>query len=92
VVLKTIGSLHDSQVTVKEAQVKSIHVRNDKSDRLSNFGIDDSVQRCHLWSPLEKESAMLITRRDRERLVFESPKKRHVEPWIECMVRFGIIK
>lgn len=86
------GSLHDSQVTVKEAQVKSIHVRNDNSDRLSNFGIDGSVQRCHHWSPLEKESAMLITRRDRERLVFESPKNRHVEPWIECMVRFGLIK
>jgi hypothetical protein len=79
---------HDSQVTVQESKCQSIHLRNERTDAFSFSGIDGAVQRCNHWSPLEKESQLVSTRRDREKFIFDSPKDRHIEPWVEMIVRF----
>ena len=34
----------------------------------------------------------VTTERDRERAVYDSPKDRHVFPWIEGNARFGLIR
>jgi hypothetical protein len=87
---KQTSAEHDSQVTVEESKCRCIHLRNAQTDAFSQSGIDGAVQRCNHWSPLDKESQLVSTRRDREKFIFDSPKDRHIEPWIETIVRFFI--
>ncbi|KAF4721936.1 hypothetical protein FOZ62_002925, partial [Perkinsus olseni] len=74
---------HDTQVTVHECVAHSIHVRNSHTDVFARSGVDAAVQRTHHWSPLLK--------RDRERHVYDTAKDRHIEPWLENMIRFGLV-
>ncbi|KAF4735373.1 hypothetical protein FOZ62_020980, partial [Perkinsus olseni] len=78
-------------VTVHECVSHSIHVRNSHTDVFARSGVDAAVQRTHHWSPLLKESAFVTTQRDRERHVYDTAKDRHVEPWLENMIRFGLV-
>ena len=39
-----------------------------------------------------KETEFVTTPRDRERRVYDSPKDRHVFPWVDVNARFGLIK
>ncbi|KAF4660724.1 hypothetical protein FOZ61_003817 [Perkinsus olseni] len=82
---------HDTQVTVHECVSHSIHVRNSHTDVFARSGVDAAVQRTHHWSPLLKESAFVTTQRDRERHVYDTAKDRHIEPWLENMIRFGLV-
>ncbi|KAF4668536.1 hypothetical protein FOL47_002955 [Perkinsus chesapeaki] len=82
---------HDTQVTVHECVSHSIHVRNAHTDVFARSGMDAAVQRTHHWSPLLKESAFVTTQRDRERHVYDTAKDRHVEPWVETLIRFGLV-
>ena len=50
------------------------------------------VQRTHHWSPLCQEVEFVRTKRDVEQASFICAKDRHVSPWVDVNVRFGIIK
>jgi hypothetical protein len=49
-------------------------------------------QRTHHWSPLREDADPIATQLDRKFLVYESPKDRHVFPWVEVNARFGLIR
>jgi hypothetical protein len=50
------------------------------------------IQRKHHWSPLSDEVEFVQTQRDIERALFDCAKDRHVFPWVDVNVRFGLIK
>ena len=88
----TTRELHDTQVTIGECVGSAILVRNSQTEEYSNSCVDSKVQRSHHWSPLRKEAEFLESERDQRRHVYDTPKYRHVEPWIENLIRFGIIQ
>ena len=82
----------DSQVAVDEAIGHATRVKNPWTEVLVRCDMGSRVQATHHWSPLTAEIEMVTTERDRERAVYESPKDRHVFPWIEVNARFGRIR
>ncbi len=85
------SALHDTQVEVNDAVGHFRLTQNPQADLLARCDIGCMVQRSHHWSPLLKETRFLTTQRDIDRAVFEAPKDRHVFPWINVNVRFGVI-
>ena len=83
---------HDTQVTIHESQGHSVLVETPRSEVLARCDMGSMVQRIHHWSPLLKDVELVTTPRDRERAVYDSPKDRHVFPWIEVNSRFGRIE
>ena len=49
------------------------------------------VQPTHHWSPLSRETEFVTTERDRAEAIYDTPKDRHVFPWIEVCARFRVI-
>lgn len=85
------GADQDTQVTSDDALGRSTRVINDMSKLLQRCDMPSARQAIHHWSPLFKEVQFVTTERDRERMVYDSPKDRHVFPWVEVNARFGLI-
>jgi len=93
VLTKQTGSAaHDTQVMADEAHGHPLRVRSATADALERCDMGCMVQRTHHWSPLVKETEFVTTARDRERAIYDSPKDRHLVPWIEVNARFGRIR
>jgi hypothetical protein len=86
------SELHDTQVSQSDQQGFLVSNENIYSGVLKKMEISGSVQKIHHWSPLKKEVSDLITKKDTENCVFDSPKDRHIFPWIDLNIRFGLIK
>lgn len=84
--------LHDTQVSQNDQRGFLVSNENAFSGVLKKLEISGSVQRIHHWSPLRKEVSDLITDKDADNFVFDSPKDRHVFPWVDLNIRFGLIK
>ena len=82
---------HDTQVAVEEAVGHPVYVRNAEADGLRRCDMGSLVQRTHHWSPLSHETEFVTTERDRAEAIYDTPKDRHVFPWIEVCARFGVI-
>ncbi len=85
-------SHHDTQVAARESIGFPANVRNQQADLLRRCDMGSAVQRTHHWSPLLHETELLVTERDRKLAIYDTPKDRHVFPWIDVNVRFGIIR
>eukprot|EP00928_Gymnodinium_smaydae_P025193 TRINITY_DN20143_c0_g1_i1.p1 TRINITY_DN20143_c0_g1~~TRINITY_DN20143_c0_g1_i1.p1 ORF type:complete len:171 (+),score=29.10 TRINITY_DN20143_c0_g1_i1:200-712(+) len=83
---------HDTQVAVEEAVAHPISVSNANAEMLAKLDIQSAIQRTHHWSPLNEEVAFISTKADQPLAMFETPKDRHVFPWLEVNARFGVIK
>ena len=83
---------HDTQVVINEAVGHPVWVANPQAAVLARCDMGCRVQSTHHWSPLTHEIEFVETERDRELAVYDSPKDRHVFPWIDVNARFGIIK
>eukprot|EP00927_Polykrikos_kofoidii_P034331 TRINITY_DN29143_c0_g1_i1.p1 TRINITY_DN29143_c0_g1~~TRINITY_DN29143_c0_g1_i1.p1 ORF type:complete len:1594 (-),score=268.47 TRINITY_DN29143_c0_g1_i1:63-4553(-) len=83
---------HDTQVAVEEAIAHPLGVQNANAELLAKVDFAGAIQRTHHWSPLREEVDMLTTKNDRAAAVFETPKDRHVFPWLEVNARFGFIE
>jgi hypothetical protein len=88
---QTGTSEHDTQVVASEAIGSPLRVRNEAASALERCDMGCMVQRTHHWSPLLKEVEFVMTERDRRLAVYDVPKDRHVEPWVEVNARFGRI-
>ena len=88
----TSGSEQDTQVLATDALGRSTRTRNATTELLRRCDMTSMRQRTHHWSPLTKETEFVTTERDRERAVYDSPKDRHVFPWVEVNARFGLIR
>jgi hypothetical protein len=89
---KELGhDLHDTQVSLQESQVVPMITRNAHTDRFARCVLPGMVQRTHHWAPLLKEVDFAMTERDKKNCIFDTPKDRHLFPWIEVCARFGII-
>lgn len=86
------GVANDTQVTIHDAVGHATRVRNHRTEVLHRCDIGSRVQDIHHWSPLSAEIDKIKTKRDEERAVYDSPKDRHVFPWVEVNARFGRIK
>jgi hypothetical protein len=82
----------DTQVTAEDALGRSTRVLNDVTRLLQRCDMPTACQAIHHWSPLFKETQFVTTERDRLRACYDSPKDRHVLPWVEVNARFGLIK
>lgn len=83
---------HDSQIEARYALAKcAVPTTNTAVGCIEECSVNTPIQRTHHWSPLYKESAMVFTRNDKSLGIFDIPKHRHIEPWIDCLLRFGII-
>ena len=87
----TPGRDADSQVAVDEAVGHATRVRNAHTAVLARCDTGSYPHSTHHWAPLSVEIDMLRTDRDQARAVFDSPKDRHVFPWVEVNARFGRI-
>jgi len=87
----TSGADQDTQVLVRDAVGHSTHVLNATMRLLERCDMPSMPQRAHHWVPLTKETEFVTTERDKERCVYDSPKDRHVFPWLEVNERFGLI-
>jgi hypothetical protein len=47
---------------------------------------------AHHWSPLSDEVVFVRTKRDIQQASFECAKDRHLIPWCDVNVRFGIVR
>ncbi|MCB1189038.1 MAG: hypothetical protein H7A23_13820 [Leptospiraceae bacterium] len=83
---------HDTQVEVQDAVPYFTHLDTDVSKMLKKNDMGSFIQATHHWAPLLEEVEFLTTERDRELAIYDTPKDRHVFPWIEVNARFGIIK
>ena len=83
---------HDTQVVASEAVGWPLRVRNEAAASLERCDMGCMVQRTHHWSPLVKETEFVTTERDRRLAIYDVPKDRHVEPWVEVNARFGRIR
>jgi hypothetical protein len=94
VLTKQSGSpLHDSQVHAFDAVGHPTYYLNRNGRLLEKCDVGQaSIQRTHHWSPLNEEVAFIKTPRDDNIACFECAKDRHVFPWVDVNVRFGIIK
>jgi hypothetical protein len=86
------GAEQDTQVLAADAIGASTRVLNDATRLLARCDMPSLRQAIHHWSPLLKETRFVTTERDRERRVYDSPKDRHVFPWVDVNARFGLIK
>jgi len=86
------SALHDSQVHVYDAVGHPMYFRNRNGRLLERCDMGGAVQRTHHWSPLSEEVEILRTKRDIDQASFDCAKDRHVFPWVDVNVRFGIIK
>lgn len=84
--------LHDTQVTISDALAHSILARTPQLEVLEACDMGAMVQRIHHWSPLRKDTEFVTTQRDRDGAVYDSPKDRHVFPWLDVNARFGLIR
>mmetsp|Transcript_14753 Transcript_14753/g.26110 ORF Transcript_14753/g.26110 Transcript_14753/m.26110 type:complete len:391 (+) Transcript_14753:513-1685(+) len=84
--------LHDTQVTLHDSVAHPIYVKNASTDILEKCDVGTYCQRVAHWSPLVAATAHITTPSDIERSVYDSPKDRHLFPWIETNARFGLIK
>lgn len=82
---------HDTQVVASEAVGHPLRVRNEAAAALERCDMGCMVQRTHHWSPLVKETEFVTTERDLRLAIYDVPKDRHVEPWVEVNARFGRI-
>jgi hypothetical protein len=86
------GNLHhDTQVSLEDAIGHSRWVVSPGATVLRDCDMGALPQRSHHWSPLREDADPIATPFDRKHLVYESPKDRHVFPWIEVNARFGLI-
>ncbi len=86
------GAEQDTQVLASDAIGASTRVINDTTRLLARCDMPSMRQAIHHWSPLLRETQFVTTERDRERRVYDSPKDRHVFPWVDVNTRFGLIK
>ncbi|MBI5481345.1 MAG: hypothetical protein HY906_20975 [Deltaproteobacteria bacterium] len=86
------GAPCDSQVPAEEAVGYATRLRNEWTVALERCDMGSLVQSTHHWSPLTAEIEFITTPRDRERAVYQSPKDRHVFPWLDVNARFGRIR
>lgn len=86
------GAEQDTQVLATDAIGQSTRVINDTTRLLARCDMPSMRQSIHHWSPLLKETQFVTTERDKERRVYDSPKDRHVFPWVDVNTRFGLIK
>ena len=70
----------------------SILVDNAQGRALERCDIGALVQRTHHWSPLSYETEFVTTERDHALAIYDTPKDRHVFPWVDVNARFGIIR
>jgi len=84
--------LHDTQVNLTDSVAHPIWVKNENSKVLEKCDIGTTAQRVSHWSPLVKATAHITTPSDIERSVYDTPKDRHLFPWVEVNARFGFIK
>mmetsp|Transcript_74865 Transcript_74865/g.156080 ORF Transcript_74865/g.156080 Transcript_74865/m.156080 type:complete len:544 (-) Transcript_74865:40-1671(-) len=82
----------DTQVAQEEAVAHPICVDNANRRELEKTDMRSAVQRTHHWSPLRQEVLFLQTERDKDKAVFDTPKDRHIFPWLEVNARFGVIE
>lgn len=87
----TRGGEQDTQVLASDALGHSTRTDNATTRLLERCDMTSMRQRTHHWSPLKKETEFVTTERDRERCAYDSPKDRHVFPWVEVNARFGMI-
>ena len=85
------GAEQDTQVLATDAIGGSTRVLNDTTRLLQRCDMTSMRQAIHHWSPLLEETRFVTTPRDKERRVYDSPKDRHVFPWVEVNARFGLI-
>lgn len=83
---------HDTQVEVQDTVPYFTHVNAEATKVLKKNDMNSYIQSTHHWAPLLEEVDFLTTDRDRELAIYDTPKDRHVFPWIEVNARFGIIK
>jgi hypothetical protein len=83
---------HDTQVSSKDAVGYFTKFSTEASEILKKNDIGSFVQKTHHWAPLFEEVQPLKTKRDEELAIYETPKDRHVFPWIEVNARFGVIE
>ena len=86
------GAPCDSQVPAEEAVGHATRIRNEWTVALERCEMGSLVQATHHWSPLTAEIEFITTPRDKERAVYQSPKDRHVFPWLDVNARFGRIR
>ncbi len=86
------GAEQDTQVLAPDALGTSTRVINEMTQLLGRCDMPSMRQTIHHWSPLVKETQFVTTERDHQRAVYDSPKDRHVFPWIEVNARFGLIR
>lgn len=86
------GVPSDSQVPADEAVGHASRIRNDWTEVLRRCDMGSYVQATHHWSPVTAEIEIVTTERDIRLAVYQSPKDRHVFPWVEVNARFGRIK
>merc|ERR1719316_944584 len=86
-----VASAHDTPVSLQESQVVPMITRNAHTDRFARCVLPGMVQRTHHWAPLLKEVDFAMTPRDKQNCIFDTPKDRHIFPWIEVCARFGVI-
>ena len=82
---------HDTQVTITEALGHPVWIKSPMAEVLERCDMGCCVQRTHHWSPLKYATDFVTTPRDRELMIYDFPKDRHVFPWVEVNARFGVI-
>lgn len=82
----------DTQVAVEEAVAYPTSIRNANAELLKRVDMRSAIQRTHHWSPLHEEVLFLTTSGDDPLAMFDTPKDRHVFPWLEVNTRFGVIQ
>ncbi|MCL2825506.1 MAG: hypothetical protein FWD57_16055, partial [Polyangiaceae bacterium] len=86
-----LGAEQDTQVATSDAVGHSTRVLNGTMRLLERCDMGSMRERSHHWTPLKTETEIVTTARDLERCVYDSPKDRHVFPWVEVNERFGLI-
>ena len=81
----------DTQVSMEEAVGYPTGIKNSNAELLAQCDMRSAVHRTNHWSPLKEEAAFLETEWDREHGSFDTPKDRHIFPWLEVNARFGVI-
>ncbi|MDA3862564.1 MAG: hypothetical protein PF689_01705 [Deltaproteobacteria bacterium] len=84
-------SSHDTQVEISEAVGHFVKVANQYNQVLKNCEMESTAQATHHWSPLKKATEFLETEKDQKKAIYDTPKDRHVFPWIDVNGRFGVI-
>merc|ERR1711933_350190 len=82
---------HDTQVAMEECVAYPIGMQNSNADLLRKVDMASAVQRTHHWSPLNEEVSFVKTEKYEPLAMFDTPKDRHIFPWLEVNARFGVI-